>query len=77
MFYLKDLKGENRDLQWTGKVIGADTRSEARLLCWIAQVNLAFMSAFIAAYSSLEDVVKRPVSLSVCVFDVMVITKMI
>lgn len=56
------------------KLIGADTRSEARLSCWMAQVNLAFISALVAVNSSLEDVDERPVSLSVCTDGMMLTT---
>lgn len=40
-------------------------------------MNLAFISAFVAAYSSLEDVFERPVSLSVCTVSVMLTTSTI
>lgn len=72
-----DLKDEDRDLQWTTKVIGEDTRSEARFLWWTAQVNLAFISAFVAAYSSLEVAVERLVFLSVSRIGVIFTTEMI
>lgn len=62
------------DSQVMLKVIGEDTSSTSPV-CWVLQVNWASVSPFSAEYSSVEEVVERPVSGSTTTEDWMEIPR--